>query len=85
MKLVGLVAVAALVVGVLISVLVKPVDSGVESGGATVEPTSTVSSAATKQGDVTVGAQEPGVGGMNIRYLGQDGQTKQVDVKDFRR
>lgn len=85
----GLAAVAALVVGVLVSVLARSADSDrAEPGHATGDPTPSVvapTSPPTKPRDAKVEAQVPGVGGLNIRYLGRDGQTKRLDVLDFPR
>lgn len=87
MKLMGLAAVAALVVGVLVSVWARPSDSDrtMPHGPTSGSTTSAATPSPTKPRATTVDAQEPGSGGLNIRYLGPDGQTKRLDVKDFPR
>ena len=84
--MVGLVAVSALVVGVLVAGWLRPGDAERAKPAAPQEaPSVSPSPVAPQRAAPRPEADQSGSSGLNIRYLDKDGRTKKLDVKDFPR
>ena len=85
MKLVGLVAVAALVVGVLVAGWARPGGSEGAKPAAPQDAPAVSPPAGARRPVPRPEADLSGSSGLNIRYLDKNGRTKKLNVEDFPR
>ena len=78
-------AVTAVVVGALLSGCTSSPDAAEEATPAATTPSATKAVPTVKPAKAKVGATQVEPAGLNVRYLDDDGTTRSLDVKDFRR
>jgi hypothetical protein len=78
-------AVTAVVVGVLLSGCTSSPKAAEEATPGASTPSASKGVPAGKPAKGKVGATQVQPAGLNVRYLDDDGKTRSLDVKDFRR